>query len=288
MKIYLIDGAKNTFALVSYLDFKDESALNSIYMDKISLSLLAKKICNHSDVMVDGCVFVFPSKDQDFAWEFFNSDGSDALMCGNASRAVAIWYHQYINKKNDISYFTPGQIVDAKILSSKVSAGHIQGQVCVSLNKAKYIGDDSKYKIYDTGVPHLCVYIDGKDFKESIPSFEFVSKNYHEKAVSLRFPALLNSKGANVTYVWKPKKLKDFDSAIDIMAMTFERGVENWTLACGTGAIAAAYFVKDILNMDFPINIQMPGGVLEINEVQGKTTLAGPAQVLKVLDLDID
>ncbi len=288
MKIHLIDGAQNTFALVSYLGDSNYVELEILYKNKIQLSKIAKIICKHPSIKVDGCVFVFPQKDLDFAWEFFNSDGSDALMCGNAARAVAFWYSQFVNNKKLINYYTPSQNVKAEILSSLGSIQSntkdvfypVSGAVKVWLKPTKFIAEDEGHRIYNSGVPHLCVHVKNVDLKDT--SFQSVKDKYFDKARSLRFPKALDSKGSNVTYVWQ-----DPDDLLKIKAISFERGVENWTQACGTGAMAAAYFANDYLDMKFPINVQMPGGVLEINEFEGQTSLSGPAQIYKILNIDI-
>lgn len=294
MRVYKIEGAKNSFALVSFLN---ELVVPDSQTEKGRevLSSLAAQICSDERILMDGCVFVFPSEDLDFSWEFFNSDGSEALMCGNAARAVSMWYHAYVKPKKEIAYKTPAQIVNAQIISHGIwtntkdgkSEELAEAQVRVWLKGAKFVAEDNGYQIYDSGVPHLCVFLN----TESDWSLDFkkVGSLYFEKAKSLRYPKALDKKGSNVTYVWGvDPKISDSDSKKfqNIKAMSFERGVEGWTEACGTGAIAAAYFIKDTFKQDLPIHVQMPGGVLEINELDGKTSLTGPAKVLEVVELD--
>jgi diaminopimelate epimerase len=280
MNVYKIEGAKNSFVLVSFLD----SNLNvaNIYEDKAKLAHKAKALCNDPRIRVDGCIFVFPHTTLDFAWEFFNSDGSDALMCGNAARAVALWFYENVNSKTKIEFFTPAQAVVAEVLGSTTNSKDYlaRGQVKVWLNETQFVSKDHNYSIYNSGVPHLCVYL-GAD-KSLSGDFEDLGQRFFKQAQNLRFPKVLDAKGANVTYLWADSK-EAFESS-DIKAMSFERGVENWTQACGTGAMAAAYFAHKELDMKFPINVQMPGGVLEINQGLGKTILTGPAEIQSVLD----
>lgn len=274
MKVHLIDGAKNTFALVSFLDIEVDSKL---HINKNQLSSWAKKICHHPEVKVDGCVFVFNHLNFDFGWQFFNSDGSAASMCGNAARAVSFWYYKLRPNKKTIRFFTENQNIDAEILQSNDSLDFLsEGEVKVWLNQAKYLNQDRDHFIYDSGVPHLCVHLDANEQKNM--DFEHVKLTRAKEAQSLRYPSALDHKGSNVTYVW-------FRSS-QLMAISFERGVENWTEACGTGAIAAAYFAKDHLNIKFPIRVQMPGGILQVDEDQQRTSLTGPAKIYKVLDFE--
>lgn len=295
MKIYKIEGAKNTFALISYLNEPRRPDATTVEGKKV-LSKMAMDICQNPQIQMDGCVFIFPSHENDFSWEFFNSDGSEALMCGNAARAVSLWHHAYVNKKNELTYQTPAQIVKAEIMrhgtwTAKTTHGTEdleEGQVRVWLKGAKYIADDKGHKIYDSGVPHLCVFLEAKHYFSK--TFEDIKKDFFAEAKSLRFPEALDDKGANVTYIWGidlQNYEKDRSEPMAIKAMSFERGVEDWTEACGTGAIAAAYFIKDILKEALPIHVQMPGGILEIGESEGRTTLTGPAKILEVVNIDV-
>lgn len=305
MKIFKIDGAENTFALVSFLDSQMSQMASQLENDRTKLSRLASEISNYKTLGVDGCVFIFPDKDLDFRWDFYNSDGSDALMCGNAARAVAFWYHHYVNSKLHIRYATLAQVVEAEILSPEISKNlshHTlnncetfvhNGQVKVYLRASQFLGhadlnDDGtqadkaiKASVYDSGVPHLCLLV--PVLPADLYNFETIGQHYFEKAKSLRFPKILDHKGANVTIVWK--EINNDENSI--FAMSFERGVEDWTQACGTGAVAAAHFAKDNMELKYPIHVQMPGGVLEVSEMDGKMTLTGPAKVLKVIELDI-
>ncbi len=278
MKTYLIDGAKNTFALVSFLNGKVDGykALN-----KNELASMAHKICIHPDVEVDGCVFVFPNQEMDFSWEFFNSDGSEASMCGNAARAVSYWYYSEVKNKKHVNFKTPTQNLSAEILESDDELKI--GAVKVWLKSAKFIAEDHGYKIYDSGVPHLCVYLDNPDINDE--SFDFVRSTFKTEAKSLRFPKVLDEKGSNVTYFWKSRRKSPRHNGHELCAVSFERGVEDWTEACGTGAIAAAYYANDNLGVKFPIYVQMPGGVLTIDESESRTSLSGPAQIFKVVDV---
>lgn len=280
MNVFKIEGAKNSFVLVSFLDSNLNAA--NIYKDKANLALKAKTLCSDSRIRVDGCIFVFPHATLDFAWEFFNSDGSDALMCGNAARAVALWFYENISPKAKIEFFTPAQAVVAEVLESTTNSKDYlaRGQVKVWLNETRFVNKDQHYAIFNSGVPHLCVFLDSE--KSLNGDFKQLGQKYFHEAQSLRFPKVLDAKGANVTYLWADSK-QDFERS-KIKAMSFERGVENWTQACGTGAMAAAYYAHKELDMKFPINVQMPGGVLEINQDSGKTLLTGPAEIQSVFD----
>ncbi len=307
MRCFKIEGAKNSFVLVSFIDTKETPNFDHLKTFKASLlpkinlnfeglqqdtallSSKAREICSAVEPITDGCIFIFPHLEMDFAWLFYNSDGSEALMCGNAARAVALWFHNFVEPKSKIRFYTSAQSVVAEILNSTTNSGMsegssiAEGQVQVWLRKTQFIATDGTYRIYNSGVPHLCVFLND----ESVSGKSFIEIGHDNLALaqSLRFPKALDPKGANVTFVWRDKKISL--NASKIKAMSFERGVENWTLACGTGAMAAAYFVNETLDLAFPIHVQMPGGVLEIKQDQDKTVLLGPAKILALLELDI-
>ncbi len=291
MTVFKIEGAKNSFALASLLDLDSTKNSNLKNMNKNDLAQCAIKICQHSELNVDGCVFILPSKKLDFAWEFFNSDGSEALMCGNAARAVSLWFNTFINAKKTISFFTPAQNVRAEIIDSTVMDKNTDldilatGRVKVWLKKVKFVVNEMDFKIFDSGVPHLCVFLNVQEHKDR--DFVELGVQFFEIAKSLRFPKSLDAKGTNVTYIWLDSSSTQKKPLV--RAMSFERGIENWTEACGTGAMAAAYCVKEELNYQFPINVQMPGGLLEIGEsnleAEVTTTLLGPALISKTVDI---
>ncbi len=180
-------------------------------------SALAKKLCHRQfGIGADGLVVILPSDNKDrydFIWQFYNSDGSEANMCGNASRAVAHYaYNNGLCKKNSISFLTKVGIIEATVEGDTVQS---------TLTKTKIIKEDFRdegflWSLYDTGVPHLVTFVDDLDV--------------YAKELSKK---LRDKYNANVNYALiKDKK---------IYVRTYERGVEDETLACGTG-MAACFF----------------------------------------------
>ncbi|HQS72750.1 MAG TPA: diaminopimelate epimerase [Sulfurovum sp.] len=174
-------------------------------------SALARKLCHRQNgVGADGLVVVLPHPDYDFEWEFYNSDGSRADMCGNASRAVAHFAHEKgISKDNKAEFLTGAGVIRATINGLYVVSDMVPPRV---------IRDDideegERWWLIDSGVPHLvCV-------RQEIEHFDI------EQARALR-----QKYNANVNIC----KIKD-DT---LYVRTYERGVEDETLACGTGMVA--------------------------------------------------
>jgi len=184
--------------------------------EKRNRSELAQTLCHRQNgVGADGLVVVLPHETYDFQWEFYNADGSHADMCGNASRAVAHFAHEKgIAKDNKAEFLTGAGIIRATI----------NGLYVVSdMTKPNILRTDieeygENWWLIDSGVPHLvCV-------RDNIDAFNI------EEARILRHKYNCN---VNICKV-------DGDT---MYVRTYERGVEDETLACGTGIVAC--FVRN-------------------------------------------
>jgi len=176
-------------------------------------SELAIKLCDRfRGIGADGLIVLLPFEGADFKWQFYNSDGSEANMCGNGSRATAHYAYSYGLAPKKMSFLTGAGIIDAEVEGEVVKS-----KLTDPIIKEKNINEFGKnWWLIDTGVPHLI------NFVEDLNDFE------KDKAKELR-----NIYNANVNFA----KTKD-----DIIYVrTYERGVEEETLACGTGMAAAFY-----------------------------------------------
>jgi diaminopimelate epimerase len=187
--------------------------------DKKDRSELAKELCNRQNgVGADGLIVLIPHAKYDFEWEFYNSDGSLADMCGNGSRAAA--HYAYIN---DIVPKKMSFLTGAGVINAAVSKAHSKKKAMVEseltppeiLDKTiKHNGAD--WWLLNTGVPHLVKFVDD------------ISKFDLKEASELRYKYNAN---VNIAFV-------DGDN---LRVRTYERGVEDETLACGTGMAACFY-----------------------------------------------
>ena len=182
-----------------------------IAQEKADRSVLAQKLCHRQNgVGADGLVVLLPHKKYDFEWEFYNSDGSTADMCGNASRAVAHFAHEKgISRDNSAEFLTGAGIIRATINGLYVVSDMVEPDI---------MNDDieeygEKWWLIDSGVPHLVAVRDNLD--------EF---NLEEARV------LREKYNANVNIC-----SVEGDT---MYVRTYERGVEDETLACGTGMVA--------------------------------------------------
>jgi len=182
-----------------------------IAQEKEDRSALAKKLCHRQNgVGADGLVVLLPHKKYDFEWEFYNSDGSKADMCGNASRAVAHYATEKGISRDDTAEFLTGAgVIRATINGLYVVSDMVEPEI-MDTDIQEY---EESWWLINSGVPHLVA------VKDNIDDFNI------EEARALRHKYNCN---VNICMV------KD-DT---LYVRTYERGVEDETLACGTGMVA--------------------------------------------------
>lgn len=182
-----------------------------VAQEKSDRSALAKTLCHRQNgVGADGLVVLLPHNKYDFEWEFYNSDGSVADMCGNASRCVAHFAHEKgISKNNHAEFLTGAGVIRATINGVYVVSDMTQPDI-IKTDIEEY---GENWWLIDSGVPHLVA------VRDNIDNFNL------EEARALR-----HKYNANINIC----KL-DGDT---MYVRTYERGVEDETLACGTGIVA--------------------------------------------------
>jgi diaminopimelate epimerase len=185
---------------------------------------VAKALCERNwGVGADGLVFVEKGAHQGrFSWDFYNSDGSRAEMCGNASRCMGLWASRALGL-DSIEFETAAGVVRAEIKAQTVASW--LDYVAIDFKRLNFEVDDRIREAWlvNTGVPHAVVKIDR--IYEARAALDVVK--------ALRFHGDTGKAGANVTF---------FEAVAEdrFATVTFERGVEGFTLSCGTGVLAAA------------------------------------------------
>lgn len=229
---------------------------NKPYKDFLNLPELSLKnrkefLKNLKDREAEGLAVLKTSSSCVFECDFYNRDGSQAEMCGNLSCCLMLYATETGLTKNETFYFTVGnEKVKAFKYSGKYWAGVTSPVPVQSEFFVEFQGAKMPYSFISSGVPHGVL-----EWKKPLnPSL------LHPLALKLRYKNPVNkTAGMNVTFfsVQKNHFLK---------AITFERGVEDWTKACGTGALAAAlvFSHKYSLQNKNVIPVEMPGGILEV------------------------
>lgn len=184
-------------------------------------SALAQQLCDrHNGIGADGLIALLPKgahDDCDFVWEFYNRDGSVATMCGNGSRAAALYAFNHGLCGRKLAFQTGAGRIAAKVLEN----GHVGVQFpFVRILQSDLHECAMPAFLLDTGVPHL-VLCAHDDMESARPTTDDL------RALRVRY-------NANVDVMHVAQNV--------VHVRTFERGVEAETLACGTG-MAACFVV---------------------------------------------
>lgn len=235
----------------------------------MNLKDLAVTVCDrHYSVGADGLIVIVPSRKADFKWRFFNADGSEAEMCGNGSRCAARFASVKKIARKDMMFETLAGIIHAQVKPDTVKvqltgASGLRMNIAVPLESGLRMGH-----FINTGVPHL-VYL-SKDLNSEDVDRIGRTTRYHE---------LFKPAGTNVNFmqIQGPRKLR---------IRTYERGVEGETLACGTGAVAAALIAGALGAVSSPAEVLTGGGeklIVSFDRVAegfGNIHLEGAARVI--------
>ncbi len=253
-----MNGAGNDFVLID-----NRSGKISITGDQ------AVKICDrHRGIGADGVMLLIPSTSgkADWAWDFFNPDGSKAEMCGNGARCFARYIQRVTGTtKSEITFDTIAGMIHASFRGERVTIG-------LTAPRDLRLGDAVSLKngcatihSVNTGVPHACLFVENAD--AAMVSTVGPEVRYHQHFAP---------KGTNVNFI-------QVQGQNQIRVRTYERGVENETLACGTGVTACALVSAKLHGFTSPVAIQVQGGdTLEVSfETAGENftnvRLTGPA-----------
>lgn len=215
-----------------------------------------EQLCDRKfGIGADGLMYILPSDHADFRMQYFNADGAESTMCGNGGRCIAHLAHALGICGNDTKFEAIDGLHTATITGDTVQLGMI--------DVSEIVVNDQKDYILNTGSPHY-IRFTSLDHLYEITEF----------GKSIRYNEVYTKDGINVNLAyWNGK-------ALDVA--TYERGVEDETLSCGTGVTAAAlaYAVKELAPS--PITINTKGGTLTVHFERDSTSfknivLEGPA-----------
>lgn len=226
-------GTGNDFILLDNRDLK-YSSLNS---DQI------KFLCDrHFGIGADGLMLLQKSNDYDFEMKYYNSDGFEGTMCGNGGRCIVAFAKSLAMIKETAKF----KAIDG-IHSAKIDDSNIVDLKMKSINLQDVVIDDNEY-ILDTGSPHLVKYVD-----------EVENLDVFNEGKKIRYCDRFKPKGINVNFV---KIVKENC----LFVRTYERGVEDETLSCGTGAVASAVSLmfRNNIKANSKIEINTLGGTLNV------------------------
>ncbi|MGE5845465.1 MAG: diaminopimelate epimerase [Ignavibacteria bacterium] len=243
-----------------------------------------KKICNRrTGIGADGVITFSKSNGHDFNMNYYNADGSTGSLCGNGARC-AIWYAELTGKiKNHKANFSSNdELYSGEVLNEEMIQFNFNEPKQIKLNfKIKANNQEINCSFIDTGSPHVVI-----KASEILKNPGDRQSSYNEinqlPVVSIgREIRYLNDfapKGTNVNFIqYKGPK---------ILIRTYERGVEDETLACGTGNAASAITACLTDNINPPVSLITKGGdELIVNFSKDgqrikNVSLTGPAKVI--------
>ncbi len=234
LPFFKMHGGGNDFVLI---DHRDRPIPEAEY------SRFAKRVCAPKiGVGADGLILIETSEKADFRWRFFNADGSEAEMCGNGARCAARFAVLHGLAGHSLAFETmagliAAEVQDRQVEVTMVGVEDLRLNLSIPLEKGHLSGHFLR-----VGVPHVAVPVENLD---EVPIRQWGRE--------IRYHRLFEPAGTNVNFV----KIKDLHN---LAVRTYERGVEDETLACGTGAVASAIISARLGKAASPVAVHTRGG----------------------------
>lgn len=258
IEFYKYQGTGNDFII---LDNRDDR-YSILTPDQV------KFLCNrHFGIGCDGLILLCKKEEFDFKMIYYNADGNESSMCGNGGRCMVKFAFEHGIIKNKYQFTAFDGEHEAEI--------DLDGIVRLKMKDVNEVESISNYFLLNTGSPHLV------KFASSIEKIDVVETG-HE----IRFSKAFAEEGVNVNFV----ETLDDDT---IYVRTYERGVEDETLSCGTGVTASALMSAHNDNGFNRVEVKTPGGHLsvEFNKIDEKhfenIWLCGPADLVYKGEIEI-
>jgi diaminopimelate epimerase len=253
-----MNGAGNDFVLID----------NRAQTLQLSREQVVRLCQRQKGVGADGLLLLVPCPNgqADWAWEFYNSDGSVAEMCGNGARCFARFIHRLTGATGPITFQTGAGVITAQLQGDRVTIGLTQPR---DLRLDQQVGVSTgtlTVHSLNTGVPHAVIFVPDAG-----------TAMVQRLGAEVRHHPQFAPKGTNVNFV-QPL------GPGSIRVRTYERGVEGETLACGTGVTASALVASQVHRLSSPVKVQVESGDLlevsfkETNGLFSDVKLTGPAE----------
>ncbi len=253
-----MQGAGNDFVLI-------DNRSRQVQLQPAQIAGLCDR---HKGVGADGVLLLVPcpSGKADWAWDFFNSDGSSAEMCGNGARCFARFVRRLTGGGAPLSFETRAGVISARFQGDIVTVTLTPPRDLRLRQQVPLSAGPTEIHSLDTGVPHAVLFVPEADKAMVQPLGAEIRRHPH-----------FAPRGTNVNFV-------QVLGPGHIRARTYERGVEGETLACGTGVTASALIAAELRGFPSPVRVQVQSGdTLEVsfdrnNGAFANVSLAGPAE----------
>ncbi|MGI9086352.1 MAG: diaminopimelate epimerase [Chthoniobacterales bacterium] len=250
-----MNGAGNDFVLL-------DNRAGDLQLERAQIARLCDR---HRGIGADGVLILEPaSNGADFRMRYYNADGGEAEMCGNGARCFARYANRVAGPLQKVSFETPAGVIAAVLHGEQVTLRMSDPQDLRLDLQISALGQNFLCHYVDSGVPHVV-----------IPVSEVAAIDVRGIGAAVRQHDEFKPRGANVNFLERR-------GAQSIAIRTYERGVEDETLACGTGVVASALIFAATENAKSPVRVQVKGGdelqvgFARAGEDFSEVTLSGP------------
>lgn len=252
MKFFKAQATGNDFIIVDEKQWQPSEAIVSRLCDR------------HFGIGSDGLVHLrTTSTPKHFEWTFYNPDGNEAEMCGNAARATT-WFLFLQKQLSEVVVKTQrGQFVGKTLREEFVEIETTVPAQAIQKFDNMFQGRFKDGYLTNTGVPHFVI---------PVANIEAVMGRAQELAPFIFDPAF-GSRGSNLTFF----AIQGEDS---LDSVTLERGVNDFTLSCGTGVLAAAQVYLNLKSRKNVVQVKTPGGQLAVEMMESTAKLSGEAKLV--------
>lgn len=241
-----MSGAGNDFILI----YKDS------FPDLVLSEKLVQNLCNrHNGIGADGIITISGSNDYAFVMEYFNADGSTGSLCGNGARCALTYASKVFRLQNEVIFLSNGTKYRGEILDNNVRFYFNEPKELKQNFKVKAANQLISVDYINTGSPHVIIHIDEILKDPAMLTSRYLDLNdipVYTLGREIRYLPEFSPEGTNVNFV----------NVVGgkLYIRTYERGVEDETLACGTGSAASAVisFLRKELNP--PVKLMTHGG----------------------------
>jgi len=251
-----MNGAGNDFVMV-------DNRLGDLHLERDQIAQLCDR---HRGIGADGVlVLERATNGANFRMRYYNADGGEAEMCGNGARCFARFADRVAGPLSELSFETPAGVIAAALKGETVTLRMSDPKDLQLDLQLSSLGQEIRCHYVDSGVPHVVV-----------PVAAVESVDVRKLGAAIRHEPRFAPRGTNVNFLERR-------GATQIAIRTFERGVEDETLACGTGVVASALIFAATRDVNGPIAVLVRGGdELSVGFKKDGTqfsevTLTGPA-----------
>ena len=210
---------------------------------QLSREQIARLCDRHRGVGADGVLILEPAANgADFRMRYYNADGGEAEMCGNGARCFARYAQRVAGPREKVSFETPAGVIGAALNGETVTLRMSDPQDFQPDVEVFVLGAHVRGSYIDSGVPHVVV---------PVPAIDDI--DVRQLGAAIRQHERFAPRGANVNFL-------EERGQGSIAIRTYERGVEDETLACGTGVVASALTFAAAGNLEGPVRVRVRGG----------------------------